>query len=166
MTAPDVRVASAEDRDELEALIDACYSVVYPGWYDEDLLTEALPAMLRIDPKLLESGHYFRATVDGALAGCGGWSINAPAGGQTAGTGNIRHFATHPDFMRTGVGSAILERCIAEARAEGIELLKCFSSLPGEAFYARHGFKPVDSITVMMGDGAAFPATLMELELS
>lgn len=165
MTAVDVRVASADDRDELEALIDACYSIVYPGWYDSELLTEALPAMLRIDRNLLDSGHYFRAAVDGVLAGCGGWSITAPTGEDAAGTGNIRHFATHPDFMRKGVGTAILERCIAEARAEAIGTLKCFSSLPGEAFYARHGFKPVDSVTIMMGDGAAFPATLMQLEL-
>lgn len=165
MVAPDVRVAEVADRDALEALIEACYSVVYPGWYDSELLTEALPAMLRIDPRLLESGHYFSASVDGALAGCGGWSKSAPQGEEAASTGQIRHFATHPDFMRKGVGSAILKRCIDEARADGLKNLKCFSSLPGEAFYTQHGFKPIDSVTIMMGDGAAFPAILMQKEL-
>ncbi|MEZ5810529.1 MAG: GNAT family N-acetyltransferase [Rhizobiaceae bacterium] len=166
MAAPAVRVATVADRDELEALIDACYSVIYPGWYDEELLTDALPAMLRIDERLLESGRYFRANVDGRLAGCGGWSVSAPGGDRRAEGGHIRHFATHPDCMRKGVGSAILARCIAEARAEGLASLKCFSSLPGEAFYARHGFKPVDEVSIMIGGEAAFPALLMERTLA
>ena len=162
MTTPEVRVAKVDDRDELEALIDACYSLVYPGWYEEELLTEALPAMLRIDPKLLESGRYFSAWVDGVLAGCGGWSVSPPIGDRLIGTGHIRHFATLPDLMRRGVGSAILIRCLEEAETEGISKLQCFSSLPGEPFYARYGFKPVEQVTIMMGDGAAFPAILME----
>ncbi len=162
MTTAEIRIATVEDREKLEALIDACYSLVYPGWYEEELLTEALPAMLRIDPKLLESGRYFSAWVDGALAGCGGWSVSPPIGDRASGTGHIRHFATHPDFMRMGVGSAILGRCLEEAKAENIEKLQCFSSLPGEPFYARYGFEPVEQVTIMMGDGAAFPAILME----
>ncbi len=165
MSEPVVRVATAGDREELEALIDLCYSVIYPGWYEEELLNEALPAMLRIDPRLLASGHYFRASLDGKLAGCGGWSQSAPGGEQTGKGGHIRHFATHPDFMRKGVGSAILERCIAEARAEGLQKLQCFSSLPGEPFYARHGFATIEEVTIMMGEGAAFPALLMEREV-
>ena len=140
MGAPVVRIASTEDRESLEAMIDVCYSITYPGWYDGEILTEALPAMLRIDPKLLESDRYFKANLDGNLASCGGWSADSPIGQQRVGTGHIRHFATHPDFMRMGVGSAILMRCIREARTEGIEKLQCFSSLPGEPFYVRHGF--------------------------
>ncbi|MEX0345636.1 MAG: GNAT family N-acetyltransferase [Rhizobiaceae bacterium] len=165
MTEPLIRVASVDDREELEALIDVCYSIIYPGWYDEDILNEALPAMLRIDPKLLESGRYFSATIDGRLAGCGGWSVSPPVGGTVSGTGHIRHFATHPDFMRKGVGSAILIRCIKEASSEGVEKLQCFSSHPGEPFYAQHGFSTREPVTIMMGEGVAFPALLMEREL-
>ena len=102
MGAPVVRIASTEDRESLEAMIDVCYSITYPGWYDGEILTEALPAMLRIDPKLLESDRYFKANLDGNLASCGGWSADSPIGQQRVGTGHIRHFATHPDFMRMG----------------------------------------------------------------
>ncbi len=165
MTVPLVRVASVEDREQLEALIDVCYSIIYPGWYDEELLTETLPAMLRIDPKLLESGRYFSATIDGRLAGCGGWSVSPPIGEKLSGTGHIRHFATHPDFMRKGVGSAILIRCVDEAVSEGVVKLQCFSSHPGEPFYAQHGFSTVEPVNIMMGEGAAFPALLMERNL-
>ena len=97
-----LRRATADDREELEALIEACYSRVYPGWSDADMQSDALPAMLRIDPALLESGRYFAATRDGRLAGCGGWSTATPGTGavREAG-GHIRHFATHPPHRTT-----------------------------------------------------------------
>lgn len=161
------RAALDGDRPVLEKLIGDCYSTVYPGWYDDDVLGDALPAMLRIDPALLKSGHYFVASFGGAVAGCGGWSTKAPGNGSSGDkTGHIRHFATHPDFMGKGIGGAILDRCINEASHTGMAKLRCFSSLPAEGFYARHGFAKLDSVNVMLSDGAYFPAVLMERELA
>lgn len=161
-----IRPAALADRPVLEELIAACYTEVYPGWYDSDLLSEALPEMLRIDPNLLESGRYFSAHAGNTLAGCGGWSLSAPGReSNAASTGHIRHFATRPDLMRQGVGSAILKRCMADAKEAGVGKLQCFSSLPGEAFYARHGFQRVDDVTIMLGDSVPFSAVLMRAEL-
>lgn len=162
-----IRPATLADRPALEELIAACYTAVYPGWYDSDVLDEALPQMLRVDPKLLDSGRYHAAIADGELAGCGGWSLFAP--GHEAGAasvGHIRHFATRPDRMRTGVGGAILGRCVDEAQAAGVAELQCFSSLPGEPFYARHGFQRVDTATIMLGESVPFSAVLMRRMLS
>ena len=166
MVAIHIRPATTDDREVLEELIDACYSTVYPGWYDDVLLSAALPVMLRIDPALLESGRYFAASLGGRLAGCGGWSTATPGTGRTEETvGHIRHFATHPDFMRSGVGSAIIMRCLEEAKREGMRVLRCFSSIPAERFYARHGFDRIDAVNIMLGDSVAFPAVLMEKKL-
>ncbi len=166
MARIDVEPAAPGDRDRLETLIADCYSAVYPGWYEADLLTDALPEMLRIDQRLLESGRYFAAMVDGQLAGCGGWSLFAPGAGKGGeATGHIRHFATHPQFMRMGVGGAILERCVRDAGAAGVRQLQCFSSKPGEAFYARHGFERVGEVAIMLGDSIPFPAILMKRDL-
>lgn len=161
-----IRPAAESDRAVLEDLIAGCYATVYPGWYEEDTLEEALPAMLRIDPALLNSGRYLLARAGNVIAGCGGWSANAP--GKTpneVATGHIRHFATRPDVMGKGIGGAILERCVAEAASSGMARLKCFSSLAAEGFYARHGFVKLDSVNVMLGSGAYFPAVLMERRL-
>jgi GNAT superfamily N-acetyltransferase len=161
-----IRPASESDRSVLEDLIADCYATVYPGWYEEETLEEALPAMLRIDPALLGSGRYLLARAGNVIAGCGGWSANAP--GKTPNddlTGHIRHFATRPDAMGKGIGGAILERCIAEAAASGMARLKCFSSLAAEGFYSRHGFEKLDNVNVMLGSGAYFPAVLMERAL-
>lgn len=161
-----VRPAGPDDRDALESLIGDCYGAVYPGWYDEDTLSDALPAMLRIDPALLESGRYFAAHIGGRLAGCGGWSLATPGSGALEqATGHIRHFATDPALMRSGVGSAIIDRCMHEARQAGVKTLKCFSSLAAEQFYARHGFERIDAVNIMLGDGIPFPAVLMEKKL-
>ncbi len=158
-----MRAADGGDRAALERLIGDCYSAVYPGWYGKDVLGLAMPAMLHIDPVLLSSGRYFAASFGGALAGCGGWSANAPGNSaSTEKTAHIRHFATHPDFMGKGVGGAILDRCISEASNTGMAQLRCFSSLPAEGFYARHGFQKLDSVNVMLSDGVHFPAVLME----
>lgn len=165
MPAITLRPASAADRVALEALIAECYGAIYPGWYDTDVLEEAMPQMLRIDARLLESGRYFVALADGELAGCGGWSANAP-GRDASATGHIRHFATRPELMRKGVGGAILDRCVADARTSDVTGLQCFSSLPGEAFYARHGFRRIDTVTIMLGESAPFSAVLMRKDLS
>lgn len=161
-----IRRAGADDREALEALIADCYSAVYPGWYSDDILTDALPAMLRIDPALLASGHYFAAHIGGRLAGCGGWSKATPGTGRLDdASGHIRHFATHPDLMRSGVGGAILSTCLAEARRDGLRKLMCFSSRPAEKFYARHGFHRLEDVAVMLASDTAFPAVLMEKQL-
>ncbi|MCB1383090.1 MAG: GNAT family N-acetyltransferase [Notoacmeibacter sp.] len=157
-----IRPAGEADRSLLEDLIADCYATVYPGWYDAEVLENALPAMLRIDPALLSSGRYLVAFAGSVAAGCGGWSVATPGtGALSSGTGHIRHFATRPGMMGKGVGGAILERCVAEARAAGVSRLQCFSSLAAEGFYARHGFAKQQDVTVMIGE-AAFPAVLME----
>ena len=123
--------------------------------------------MLRIDPALLNSGRYFVASIGGRLAGCGGWSAAIPGSGRIEDAiGHIRHFATHPDQMGSGVGGAILDACVQEARREGVRQLKCFSSIPAEKFYSRHGFQRVEDVSVMLGGDIAFPAVLMEMKLN
>lgn len=161
-----LRAANEDDRAALETLIADCYATVYPGWYDNDLLGDALPAMLKIDAKLLGSGRYFVATFGNEIAGCGGWSAGAPGkeiNEQTV--GHIRHFATSTHHMGKGIGGAILDHCINEAANVGLAKLKCFASLPAEGFYARHGFSKVDTVNVMLGDTVYFPAVLMEKHL-
>lgn len=162
-----IRPATLDDRAKLEELISICYADVYPGWYDEDILVDALPVMLKIDEKLLSSGRYLVAEKAGAFAGCGGWSMAQPGtGAQSEGLGHIRHFATHPDFMRQGVGGAILETCVRHAREAGVKRLQCFSSLAAEDFYARNGFEKLQDANVMLDGRVSFPAILMERTLS
>ncbi|MCB1517885.1 MAG: GNAT family N-acetyltransferase [Hyphomicrobiaceae bacterium] len=161
-----VRVATEADRQQLEQLIADCYEEIYPNWYGDEMIYSSLTHVLRLDPLLLQDGHYFAAQVDGELAGCGGWgrAANGP-NADNGSLGHLRHFATHPNFMRRGVGAVILEKCVAAAKADGISALHCFSSVASERFYLNHGFTKVQDVSVMLGGDEPFPAILMERKL-
>jgi len=61
------------------------------------------------------------------------------------GTGEIKSMRTHPDFVRRGVGSAILEHIIGVARTHGMTRLSLETGSgpafePALALYRRRGF--------------------------
>ena len=74
-----------------------------------------------------------------ALAGIG--ALKGPGGAA----GEVKSMRTHPDHLRRGVGAAILERIIAEARARGMRRLSLETG-SGAAFeaalalYRKRGF--------------------------
>jgi GNAT superfamily N-acetyltransferase len=108
---------------------------------------------------LLASGRYFVALHGVRAIACGGWSEGGP-GGVTPGVPQVRHFATHPEFINQGAGGLILARCLDEAGAAGFSGMEVMSSLPAEAFYAARGFVHVAVIVQPIG-GEAFACVLM-----
>lgn len=57
--------------------------------------------------------------------------------------GQITNIATHPDFRRCGMGAAVLEHLIGEAKLRGCEQLSLearVSNLPAIALYEHYGF--------------------------
>lgn len=61
------------------------------------------------------------------------------------GTGEIKSMRTHPDFLRQGVGAALLERIIETATARGMRRLSLETGSgpsfePALALYRRRGF--------------------------
>ncbi len=155
-----LRAATPADAQAVGDVLAASYSTLYRGWYRDEALATALPAMTRARPELLASGKYFVVERQGCVAACGGWSLGAPIGGVQAGRAHIRHFATHPDHLNKGCAGAILGRCLAEARVMGLAGMECLSSLTAEAFYARHGFDPIAPTSVTVG-GGSFACILM-----
>ena len=160
-----IRTATPDDQNMLSALLASSYAEL-KGSYDPHGLDSALPYMSRANPKLLASGTYYIAEIDGAAAGCGGWTVEKPGSGDVAeGVGHIRHFATHPAFLRLGVARRLLDHCLEEARGAGIRTMMSQSTLPAEPFYASAGFQRVGAIEVEMSPGLILPAIEMRLEL-
>ena len=142
-----LRVAQPDDASAISAVLLASYSTLYRGWYTDDVLEIALPAMTRANPLLIASGRYFVAEIAGRIVSCGGWSAEKPGGGGAIPRlAHIRHFATDPDHLNRGCGGAILRRCLAEAAEAGFAEMETISSLTAEAFYARHGFRQVSVV--------------------
>lgn len=157
-----IRAAHSQDSQAVEEVLAASYPVLMLGAYGADLLAAVLPVMTKAHPRLLGSGTYFLAEADGRPVGCGGWSLAAPGVTETEpGVAHIRHFATVSDWIGRGIGRAIYDRCEIQARAAGVELFVCYSSLNGEAFYSALGFARSDLIQVSMGPHLSFPGIRM-----
>lgn len=168
-----IRLAGLEDAEAVSGLLRASYPPLMAAGYPADVLERALPAMMKANPLLLRSGTYHLAvTADGAadsaIVGCGGWTREPPGPPcqpVDPKVGHIRHFATHPGYLRRGVGSALLGRCIEEAGVAGVRRLECLSSLVAERFYASAGFSPVGRRSVILAPGVQFDSIVMALDL-
>ncbi len=152
MTA--LRRATAADVPELEALIAASARALGRGYYTDAETEAAIAHVFGVDSALVADGSYFVATVDGALAGCGGWSARRTlfGGDQFAArqddqldpatdAARIRAFFVAPAFARRGVGAAILGACEDAARAAGFGTAALMATLPGVPFYTAHGYR-------------------------
>ena len=159
-----LRVATPEDAEAVAAVLGPSYCELMAGAYPPDLLACALPVITRANPRLLASGRYYLVEAEtGEPAGCGGWSPNPPdRPDDDPERAHVRHFATHPDWLRRGVGRMLYERCETDARAAGFTLFECYASLNGEAFYAALGFRRLGRIETPMPGGILFPAIHMD----
>lgn len=161
-----VRVANLDDAAAVRQVLEASYPELMAHAYDPVVLLRALPAMTRPNPKLLASGAYFIAEIDGAPAGCGGWSAERPGSDEViAGLGHIRHFATDARCIGRGVGRALYSACEASAKSLGVRRFECQASLNGELFYRALGFERVEAIGVAMAPDIVFPSIRMVRDL-
>ena len=158
-----VRLATLQDEKAVSALLEASYPALMQQDYDRDLLSAALPALIRASPELLQSGTYYVAesrSLD--VVGCGGWTCERPGQGDVeAGLGHIRHFATHPNWLGHAVGRSIYNVCEQQARSVGVKCFECYSSLNAEGFYARLGFEFVRRMNLPFGPHISLPSVVM-----
>jgi putative acetyltransferase len=62
------------------------------------------------------------------------------------GKARITGIYVHPDFLRQGIGSKLLEKIVKDARRKGIEELRCESSVTAKDFYSENGFEVVKEV--------------------
>ncbi len=145
----------------------ASYSTLLKNSYDAAQLGAALPALSKPNAVLLASGTFYVAhSRGGQLIGGGGWSAERPGTGDVVPhLAHIRHFATHPDWTRQGVGRAIYSYCERAALSAGALAFECFSALNAVSFYEALGFKTASIITLNLGPSASIPVALMKRSL-
>lgn len=162
-----IRTATLNDRDGVTSLLNASYPALMRHAYKESVLTAVLPVITVAQTTLLQSGSYYVAeTEDGLIVGCGGWTKERPGTSEIRpGLVHIRHFGVHPDWTRRGIGHRIYDRCVRDAKSEGVQRLECYSSLNGELFYQALGFESAGHIEVKMANGIKFPGVSMFAEI-
>ncbi len=158
-----IRAATPHDYDGVTDLLRASYPALVRDAYDAATFDAISPVLTVAQPALLRSGSYFVAeAAAGIVVGCGGWTRERPGTGEIRpGLGHVRHFAVHPDWTRRRIGQGMYARCLAQAKASGVETLECYSTLNGETFYAALGFRSMGRIEVEMANGVKFPGIRM-----
>jgi amino-acid N-acetyltransferase len=120
--APVVRPAALADVPELESLIA-------PYVATGDLLPRSNYDLCRHIKE-----YVVAQSSGGPIVGCGSLKVYSEALGEIAG------LAVHPDAQGSGVGRALMETLVAEARAAGLTEVLALTRKP--AFFLKLGFLP------------------------
>ncbi len=154
-----MRAATLSDREALQALIARSAHALGAPDYSPEQIEGALRGAYGVDTQLIRDRTYFVVEHHEAIVACGGWSYRRTLFGGDAGDGRdaqeldpateaakVRAFFVDPDYARQGIGSAILERCEAEARARGFRRTELMATLTGARLYAAFGYVPGEAI--------------------
>ena len=152
--------------------MDAAIGILQRGFLNPDQIASSR-LIMGLDTQLIDDRTYFLASIDGALAGCGGWSRrNTLYGGDhspgrdaalldpATDAARVRAMYTHPAYARRGVGRAILAACEQAAAAEGFTRVELAGTLAGEPLYRQAGYVPIRHFEDARG-GAPVPLILM-----
>jgi len=142
---------------------------------------EAAMETMGVDQTLIDDSTYFvieEDTHERTLVGCGGWGKRRTlyGGNHTRGrddslsdpsreAARIRAMYTHPQWVRRGIGSLLIQLGEEAARAAGFTRIALGSTLAGEPFYLAHGYAEVRRETFRGENGADNLVITMEKNL-
>ncbi|UVS79864.1 Acetyltransferase (GNAT) family protein [Actinokineospora sp. UTMC 2448] len=150
---------------------------LFPRFHDERETASAAVYLTEPDTVLIGDGTYFVHEVDGRVVACGGWSkrgkVYTGSGAQPGDDrvldpatepARVRAMFVHRDWTRRGLARAILDACVAAARAEGFRSFVLMATLPGVPLYRAYGFREVERTAIPMPDGVALAGVSMTLD--
>jgi GNAT superfamily N-acetyltransferase len=150
-----LRKATRADRSNLERLIARSARALGVRDYRPEQIEAALRGAFGVDTQLIDDGTYFLVELERKIVACGGWSRRRTLFGGDAhaerdareldpavDAAKIRAFFVDPDYERQGIGRALLERCEAEARAQGFTRFELMGTLTAVPLYQALGYLP------------------------
>jgi len=169
-----LRLARRSDVPTLERLIERSVEQLGAGWYSAEQIASALRFMFGVDTQLIDDATYHVVHHDERIVAAGGWSRRRTLFGgdqwkheadlpldPTTEAARIRAFFVDPGFARRGLGRALFDRCVADARAAGFTRLELMATLPGEPLYRALGFADEERIELPLPDGVRVPLVRM-----
>ena len=129
------------------------------------------------------TGHYDRGElvlwaesatpglVGEALEGNAVAAFVAETGGRVVGfsaamSDLIRGVYVHPDFVRRGLGGALLKAAEENAAAEGVGFLRLYATLNSAVFYEKQGYRAVRKSEYPLTSNLSLDCLVMEKDLS
>jgi GNAT superfamily N-acetyltransferase len=174
-----LRQAVPADVPALRVLIDASVRKLQAGDYTSAQIEGALQSVYGVDSQLIADGTYFVVEAESVIVGCGGWSKHKTlfGGDHWAGredslldphrdAAKIRAFFVHPDWVRRGIGSMILDACETAATAAGFTRFEMGATLTGVALYRARGYVALENIAAPLKNGETLAVVRMEKRTS
>ncbi len=167
------------DSAEIRELIARSIRALGAADYSPRQIEGALQGAFGLDTQLIADGTYYVVESAGQLLGCGGWSYRRTLFGGDAradrdagildphmDAAKIRAFFIDPSAARRGIGSALLERCEAEARRHGFRRAEMMATLPGVRLYAARGYVPGEKVDYPLAPGLSIEFVPMSKSLT
>ena len=176
-----LRQAVPADIPDLRVLIDASVRGLQAGDYTPAQIEGALQTVYGVDSQLIADGTYYvvEARPDSGIVGCGGWSKRKTLFGGDRWSGRedsllnpqrdaakIRAFFVHPNWVRRGIGSMILEACEKAASAAGFTRCEMGATLTGVPLYRARGYIGLETLDVALTNGESLAVIRMEKRMS
>jgi GNAT superfamily N-acetyltransferase len=154
------RIAQEGDTDAIRQLMQTSIAENMKAFLSASEI-EAAKETMGVDKTLIEDGTYFLIeTVHNGqtvLVGCGGWGKRKTlyGGDHTVGrddslsdpsndAARIRAMYTHPDWVRRGIGSLLLDIGEDAATVAGFKTIELGSTVPGEPLYRARGYVEIE----------------------
>ena len=170
-----LRRAAPTDVPALGLLIDTSVRGLQTTDYTPAQIEGALETVYGVDSQLIADGTYFVVEDAKVIVGCGGWSKHKTLFGGDRWTARedsrldplhdaakIRAFFVHPDWVRRGIGSMILDACEKAATAAGFTRLEMGATLTGVPLYRARGYVALESLDVPLRNGESIKVVRME----
>lgn len=179
VSTPVLRAATSDDVPAIGALMRRSVLELFPHFHDARETAGAARYLTEPDTVLIADGTYFVHEAGGELVACGGWSKRDKlyTGSGAAPTDDrmldpateparVRAMFVRGDWTRRGLGRAILDRCVAAARADGFGSLVLMATLPGVPLYRAFGFRDVRPADVPLPNGVVLDGVEMTYPLA
>ena len=176
-----LRKAVPADVSVLETLIEASVRGLQAQDYSPSQIESALASVYGVDSQLIADGTYFVVQANsagGVIVACGGWSKRKTLyGGDVwkaredslldplTDAAKIRAFFVHPDWVRRGIGTLLLDVCEQAAIAEGFRRFEMGATLSGVPLYRARGYVSLENLGVPLANGESLPIVRMEKRL-
>lgn len=171
----------AADVPVLRTLIEASVRGLQAQDYSASQIESALASVYGVDSQLIADGTYFvveAKSAGGMIVACGGWSKRKTLyGGDVwkaredslldplTDAAKIRAFFVHPDWVRRGIGTLLLDACEQAAMAEGFLRFEMGATLSGVPLYRARGYVSLENLGVPLANGESLPIVRMEKRL-
>jgi len=174
-----LRLATAADVPALRELIDLSVRVLQRTHYSREQLEAALGTVYGVDTQLIADGTYYLVELETAVAkqrllACGGWSMRKTLYGSDDGPyrdsellepardgAKIRAFFVHPDWVRRGIASMILQASEDAGYARGFRRFEMGATLTGVPMYAARGYTRDETIEAPLPNGLSLTVVKM-----